>query len=96
MTLPPKIKIGNLIYDIEYIEDKFEEVDFYGRGWRKPQKIKINPNLSKELTEETFFHELLHQILDAGHYTDESNNEKLISCLAQNLYQILKDNELLK
>jgi Zn-dependent peptidase ImmA (M78 family) len=96
MIIPATIKIGNLVYKIEKIEDKFEESDFYGRSWTKVQKIKLNPNISKEHCEQTLFHEIIHIILDSGHYRDESSNEKIVSYLAQNLYQVLKDNKFLK
>ncbi len=96
MKIPKTIKVGNLTYKVEYIKDGFEESDFYGRSWTKPQIIKLNPNLKKEHTEETFFHEILHLILDGGAYKEESGNEKLVHHLSASFYQVLRDNNLLK
>jgi predicted SprT family Zn-dependent metalloprotease len=96
MKIPKTLKIGNLTYKIEYIEDKFEEPDFYGRGWMKEQRIKLNPNLKQELLEQTFIHEIMHQILDAGSYDEESKNEKLVETLTNGIYQVFKENNLLK
>lgn len=48
-----------------------------------------------KIREETFIHELIHVILNDGDYFKESDDEKLVSCLANGLTQVLKENNLL-
>ena len=96
MKIPSKLKIGNEIYTIsQLIEDQKD--DYYGNSSHKYQWIKIDfRQLSEDHTGETFFHEVIHQILDHAKFTEETNNEKLVSVLANGIYQVLKDNKLLK
>ena len=96
MKIPKKLKIGNVIYTIsQLLEDQKD--DYYGSGSYKYQWIKLDfKQLSKEHLEEVFFHEIIHQILVQRKFTEESNNEQLVSTLAVGFYQVLKDNNLLR
>ena len=96
MKIPKKLKIGNVTYTIsQLLEDQKD--DYYGTGSFKYQWIKIDfKQLSKDHIGETFLHEIIHQILDQHKFVDESRDEKLVSTLASGLYQVLKDNSLLK
>lgn len=94
MNIPPKIRIGNYDYDVELVEDL--SLNCLGRGALLKQKIKLNSEMSQELREETFFHEIIHQILGQKSFSQEDKNETLIDCLAAGLYQVLKENDFLK
>ena len=89
-----KIKIGNLVYEVENMEDSFEQDDYLGRTWPSKQVIRINPNISKELTEQTLLHEIIHCILDQGGYNQENQDEKLVNYISSSIYQVLKENNL--
>ena len=53
------------------------------------QEITILDTLKEETAVITFFHELLHGILNTLKYFDEGDDEKLIQALAVGLYQAL-------
>lgn len=94
MIIPEKIKIGNYYYDIKFVEEL--SLHCLGRGALLKQSIRLNSEMSKELTEETFLHEIIHQILGQKSFKNEDQDEKLVDTLAAGLYQVLKDNDLLK
>ena len=91
MKIPSKIKIGNLIYTIGELVDS-NSTDF-GKSSHDQQWIRLTTKFTSEDKKgETFLHEIMHQILDQGHY--DSTDEKLIDYIARTLYQILKENKI--
>jgi len=95
MKIPKQLKIGNLTYRIgELSED--DEDNYFGRGYCFLQWIKLSPKLSQESKEETLFHELIHLILEQYGFKEQSKDEKLVSIIGNTIYQVLKDNDLLK
>ena len=95
MKIPKKLKIGNLIYKISELDDSDDT--HFGKSTEREQWIRLSTQFSSEEKRvETLFHEIIHQILDRCSYVDESKDEKLIDCLANGLYQVLKENNLLK
>ena len=94
MIIPDKIKIGNYYYDIKLVEEF--SLHCLGRGALLKQSILLNSEASQELKEETFIHEIIHQILGQRSFSNEDKNETLIDSLAAGLYQVFKDNDLLK
>lgn len=96
MKIPKRIKIGNLTYTVsQLLED--DKDTYYGSCSSKYQWIKLDfKQLSEEHVAETFIHEIVHIILDQKNFMEESKNERLISTLANGLYQVFKDNHLLK
>lgn len=95
MKIPEKIKIGNLTYKINDLTEDTED-DFFGRSYSFQQWIKLSPRLSQECKEETLFHEIIHLLLEQGGHKEASRDEKIVNLLANGLYQVLKDNQLLK
>ena len=93
MKIPKKLKIGNLIYDVGELVDS--EASHFGKSSQKEQWLRISKNLkSDDARINTFFHEIIHQILDQAHFYKESEDEKMIDCIANGFYQVLKDNKL--
>ena len=93
MEIPKLLKIGNLLYDVGELD---EEDEALGRSNHKHQWIKLHPTLKPENKEETFIHEVLHQILDESGFFKESDNDKLVNAVANGVYQFFKDNDFLK
>lgn len=96
MKIPKQIKIGAVKFDIINLSDNFEKSEVMGRSWIKECKIKIDNKLNQDRQESIFFHELVHMIFDEGGYFDLSKDEKIVNCLGNGIYQVLKDNNLLK
>lgn len=78
-----QIKIGGLIYKIEY-KDLEESL---GRTEYAKQIIQIDNKQTKEQQELTLWHEVLH-------CSNNQRTEQEVEYLAQSIYQIIKDNKL--
>ena len=78
-----EIKIGGLVYKIEY-KDLEEEM---GKTYYSKQLIEIDNNQTKEQQELTLWHEIWHA-------KNNQRSEVEVESLAQDVYQIIKDNKL--
>lgn len=88
MKIPAKMKIGGHFYLVKLVEpEDIEKV--CGEVDRSKLEIKINNNLPQSQLEETLIHESLHAI-------NMDIPEKEIEYLSSSIYQVLKDNNLLR
>lgn len=100
MKIPKQVKIGGLNYKITH-HKKLKAVDGGGYADGKTHidgqtmKFAFDKQTGKEYKEMIFFHELTHLLF---YYTGtgEWDNEKEVQGFASVLYQVLKDNNLLK
>lgn len=97
MKIPEKVKIGAHEYKIEFRDDLDDE----NMGVCRPSKLKIfiDERLPQTQQEETFIHECLHAIVsELGRYTynQYDEEERDVQSLSHAIYQVLKDNNLLK
>ena len=95
MKIPKKLKIGNLVFRIDKLAEESED-DFFGRSYVFRQYIKLSPKISQVSCEETLFHEIVHIILEQNGFKEEAKDEKLVGIIGNAIYQVLKDNNLLK
>jgi len=96
MKIPSEIKIGGIIYSIELIDEKEDDIhttEFIGRVIFKDNKIKILNSYKPERQFRTLLHEIIH-ILDEDLKIGFEENG--ICRLETGLYQVLKDNNLIK
>ena len=92
MKIPTKLKIGALWYPIRFVPSAEIDCDSQPAGDTSchRQDIRISENLrTQEMKELTLFHEVLHCINDQMAHAE-------VEYLAQALYQVLKENKLLK
>lgn len=73
----------------KYIEQiSTDRVDgFMGRADSKMSYITINADMTKEMKQSTIIHEWIHATLDLQGMGELSNNEQLVSILANELYR---------
>lgn len=93
MKIPKKLKVGGLVYKIKEVDVVDGSTENWGYCNRKDLIIEIRKDMAKERKEETFLHELLHACDHQGDFfvsIETLNNFNYI------LYQVLKDNNLLK
>ena len=93
MKIPKTVKIGGLIYTIEFtdIEKEKAQRDSIGLHHARFTKIIIDSRLSLEKQESIFLHEIIEALnlmysLELEH--------KTIDILEAGLYQVLKDNKM--
>lgn len=103
MKIPNKLKILGFDWDIILSEEVTFEGNCYGVAHSTKQKIYLQPlqeTQTQQNLEKTFLHEIMHAIWWEMGLTKRPDikqfEEEIISPLAQGLYQVLKDNDLLK
>lgn len=92
MIIPKKVKIGAITYQVRIQNSWFERGDVDGETfYNEPEGnvIYIFSGLSREAQEATFIHEALHCM-------NSTVNHEFLDSLAEQLYQFLSDNKLLK
>lgn len=89
-----KIKIGAINYKVDYSRDDYcIGADLLGEIDYVNQTITIRSDIPEERKENVLIHEIVHGILfQCG--SKDYNNEDVINPLANTLYQVLKENNL--
>ena len=83
-----EIKIGSLVYIVEEVEHLDNDDDLGCCNWQL-QRIQIEKDLSQEMKEVVLIHEIIHAI-------NNQMEEKETEFLAQSIYQVFKENNILK
>lgn len=92
-------KIKGRIFDIfcskwvlkfvdEIVDKDNGEVIHYGRTDNIKYEILINNNQPDNEKEITFYHELIHAILNTGQYFEYSSNEAFVEYMARCIYSL--------
>lgn len=90
MTIPKKLKIGGHVFKI--VRAKLE--DAHGMCDIGNNTITISNKLTKSQAEVTLLHEILHAT--NAQWDENSNMHLVMESIAQQLYQVLSDNKMLK
>lgn len=88
MKIPKTLKIGGHLIIVEEVDD-LDNGDSNGRFNSVKNRIQIEKNLPQSQKEATLLHEIMHCI-------NISVKDEEIEFWAQSIYQVLKDNGLLK
>ena len=90
MKIPKNLKIGGhtIKVEISHLENDNGISDF------EKNLITICDTLPQDQKESTLFHEMMHFMNST--FSENQLNHLLLDSLAEQLYQILKDNNLLK
>ena len=92
MKIPPKLKVLGIDYEVrrpEVVECEGEVA--IGMHSGKDGFIAIKRDLTPTMAEATFFHEIVHAV-NIG----DTLSEEQVEQIARGLYQVLKDNNLLR
>ena len=102
MKIPKKIKIRAFVYTVTENQDVANEGNVFGSTHLRRQKIFIEPSETQQKKEHTFIHEIIHAVWNQIGLNTRVNKdnpkleEEIIDGLSHGLYQVLKDNNLLK
>lgn len=99
MKIPKKLKAGGHIYNISLVngESELANKQWLGKTAISDCKMVLDKSLPQSKLEETFLHEILHICFDlAGIDRSDEKEEFLVNSLSNQLYPILKGNNLLK
>lgn len=104
MIIPEKLKIIGFDWTVEK-NDKSKDVTYqgscYGSTHQGTQKIFLNPDDPIQKSEQVLIHEIMHAIwwqmgLNERYKKEKDIEEEVITTISQGLYQVLKDNDMLK
>jgi len=93
MKIPPKIKIGGHLFDVEYQSEEETGYEHSGSklGWKN--KIWLQKDMVQSKKESVLFHEILEEL----NYQHEFKlDHQVLSSIAEGFYQVLVDNNWLK
>ena len=91
MKIPKKLKIGGHIVRVN-CSQRLEGLN--GEAIIEKNLIKICKDIPQDQKESTLLHEILHFCNST--IGDDNNHHLIIDGLAEQLYQVLKDNNLLR
>lgn len=94
MNIPETLKLGGHIYKVVYTTDQDILDGASGAMSDQDCTIWIDPRFPKSIQESTLIHEMLHAF--CATMGDSEYGHSLIDSLAEQLYQGLKDNNLLR
>lgn len=89
MEIPQELKIGGHIYKVRCKEGTGSDMDVLGLCNSNENIITINAGAVQSQKEATLIHEILHAI-------NGGLSEPIVHSLGEQLFQVLKDNDLLK
>lgn len=89
MNIPKRLKILGHIYTIRYCDCIDSDENILGQCDQEKLTIKLKNNLPETILEKCLLHEIFHAI-------NWELTEEQIESFANSLYQVLKDNNLIK
>jgi hypothetical protein len=94
LNIPDKVKIGWREYVISQGEHRSGSKggDLYGEIEYEEQTIYLYDKQGEENKSATLLHEIIHGIFYISGHDKWRENEELINTIAENLYQVIKDN----
>ncbi len=92
MKIPKKLKIGGHIYKIKVCDLQNQQID--GDHNTENNTIRIRETLPKDQQEATLIHECLHALNAV--WGERETAHMFLDSLAEQIYQLLSDNKMLK
>lgn len=95
INIPKKFNLLGHTYKVKFVK-KVDSRDSPGDIDPNTKIIRLKKSSkshSKDLVEETFFHEMIHGILDELEYGNLSNDEQLVERVGRALHQVFKSSE---
>lgn len=93
--LPSKLKIGGHIFTVKQCG-----LDFCGETRFQNSEIRINKDMAQSLKESTLIHEILCHCLNTTLMGDDDKNghmmHAVLDSMSEQLYQVLKQNKMLR
>lgn len=92
IIIPQSFKLNNKVIEVEFDDEECNNINAYGftdfdDGGIVLCQIYKGKKLSKHEVDKTFFHELVHKLLDSCNRHQLKYNEEFVEELAQRLYE---------
>ncbi len=94
MKIPKRFQLHGQTIEVKFSDKLFSSEDSLGINSLRKNLIEIQGNnhgfeRPRTQIEQTFLHELVHQILEANHYRELNNDEKFVEQFSNCLHQAL-------
>lgn len=101
MIIPKKLKIIGFEWQVKENQELADEGACFGSTHTQTQTIYLEPKAPLQKKEQVLLHEILHALwwqqgLFQRYKDTKQIEEEIVTTLSQGLYQVLKDNNLLK
>jgi Zn-dependent peptidase ImmA (M78 family) len=102
MKIPKKLKIGGFIWTVEETDKTTNESSSFGSCHYKKQRIFIDKTENQQKKEHTLIHETMHAVIWQSGLNERLNKatgiteEELVTAISMGIYDVLKNNNLLK
>lgn len=101
MKIPKILRINGLKFRVTRDKNVAREGNCYGAIHHYTQNIFIDPDAKEDRQEQAFLHEIIHAVFETSglhvrYQKQPELEEELTTTLASGLYQVLKENNLLK
>lgn len=95
IKIPKSFQLFGRTIDVKQVDTLFEETGWVGEANYRSQTVRLqksgkNFNLSEDMIEHTFFHELVHHILHSLGEIELSENERFVDTFGALLHQYHK------
>ena len=82
-----KFQLGAVNWEVKVDNDRLDDLNLIGLCETSKSLISLHDGINSELMEQTFYHELVHAILNSLSRQDLSNDEVLVQGIAVLLHQ---------
>lgn len=82
-----KVMVCGIPFTLKRVESDHFNANNLGTSSMVDAEIRVKDKLTKEQFDSVLIHEWIHMILDANSFGNETNNEQLVCCLQNCLYQ---------
>lgn len=93
MKVPTKFNLLYKTITVDFSDTLLDREDCMGVAHYMLNKIQLQSGMSKDDTEVTFIHELIHYVLQVMGEKELNNNEKFVELFGFLLYQALSSAE---
>lgn len=91
--LPKSFELGGHMVKVKIVKDLYSNADCYGRWTPSLNQIEVqavNKEVSASFQLQTFWHEVVHALLEVHCYEKLSKDENLVDRLGQGLHQVIR------
>ncbi|MBC7381894.1 MAG: hypothetical protein H7296_02745 [Bacteroidia bacterium] len=98
ILIPENFTLNGKTYKVVIRDKELSKKGFWGQAFLNRKVIKLcdkfhGVSLTKEAKEQTFFHELIHMILDSMGYDKLNEDEDFVDLFAQRLHEYEKSKQ---
>ena len=96
--IPDRFHVGGIEYEVKFVTNECNDSNFgrieYFTSEVKLQKERNDKPISRGQLTQTFWHEVVHSILDAMGDNERNNNEPFVTCFSSILNEVIQSCEI--